>query len=118
VVLLGADTIAPAGLVHKLGTLGLALAARHAGVPVYALAGPEKLLPGLVVGALDQRRPAGELLRRSPRALRVANYYFDLTPLALMTGIITEAGVLDSAAAATAAAEVQLDAPQPDLLQP
>ena len=40
-VLLGADTVCAEGLVHKIGTLGLALAAQNFGVPVYALATDE-----------------------------------------------------------------------------
>ena len=108
VVLVGADTIAPAGLVHKVGTLGLALAARHYGVPAYALAGTEKMLPVLVAGALDQRRPRGEVARGAPRTLTVANYYFDLTPLDLLAGVVTEGGMLAPEQASGAAAAVGL----------
>ncbi len=108
VVLVGADTVAPAGLVHKLGTLGLALAARHHGVPVYALAGATKLLPGLVAGALTQRRPAGEIARGTHRNLRVENYYYDLTPLALLDGIVMGRDLELPARVAASAAAVRL----------
>jgi len=110
VVLVGADTVAPAGLVHKLGTLGLAIAARHEGVPVYALAGASKLLPRLVAGALTQRRPASELARGARRNLRVANYYYDLTPLALLDGVVVGADLCSPEQAAAAAAAVHLPA--------
>lgn len=110
VVLVGADTLAPAGLLHKIGTLGLALAARAAGVPLYALAGTEKLLPALVAGALDQPRPAGQVLRGAPAGLAVVNRYFDLTPLALLTGVVTAEGVRAPEAVGAAAAAVRLHA--------
>jgi translation initiation factor 2B subunit (eIF-2B alpha/beta/delta family) len=112
-VLVGADTLAPVGLVHKIGTLGVALAARYYRVPVYALGGGEKLLPRLVAGALSQRRPRRELLRRAPPALGVANYYYDLTPLELLAGVVAEGGVLAPETVAAAAAAV---APQPELV--
>src|SRR5262249_40735107 len=106
VVFVGADTIAPCGLIHKIGTLGRALAARERGVPVYALAGPEKLLPGPVAGALTQRRPGREVLRGAPGGLAVANYYFDLTPLELLAGAVVGAEVLTPAAVARATAAI------------
>jgi translation initiation factor 2B subunit (eIF-2B alpha/beta/delta family) len=107
-VLVGADTLAPAGLVHKIGTLGLALTARDRGVPVYTVAGSEKLLPALVGGALTQHRPASEVLRRAPRGVLVANYYYDLTPLSLLAGAVTEHGRLTHDAITAAATAVPL----------
>jgi translation initiation factor 2B subunit (eIF-2B alpha/beta/delta family) len=107
-VLVGADTVAPAGLVHKLGTLGLALAARQHGVPVYALAGATKLLPGLVDGALTQRRPASEIARGTHRNLRIENYYYDLTPLALLDGLVVGGDLCRPAQVAASAAAVGL----------
>ena len=87
-VLLGGDTLSPAGLVHKVGTLGLALAARRHGAAVYALVGREKWLPAPVRGALDDGGPPGELLPGAPPGLAIANPYFDLTPLDLIDGIV------------------------------
>jgi translation initiation factor 2B subunit (eIF-2B alpha/beta/delta family) len=42
IVLVGGDTLSQCGLIHKVGTLGLALAAHHCDVPVYVLAGSLK----------------------------------------------------------------------------
>jgi translation initiation factor eIF-2B subunit delta len=109
-VIVGADTVAPAGLVHKIGTEGLALAAHQRGVPVYALADPAKLLPALVAGALTQRRPASELLRGARGKVVVENYYYDLTPLDLLAGAVVGETLLTPAAAAAATAAVRLHA--------
>ena len=87
-VLLGGDTLAPAGLVHKVGTFGLALAARHCGAEVHALVGREKWLPAPLLGALDDGGPPEELLAGRLAGLAVANPYFDLTPLRLLDGIV------------------------------
>jgi translation initiation factor 2B subunit (eIF-2B alpha/beta/delta family) len=112
-VLIGGDTLAPEGLVHKAGTFGLALAARRAGVPVYALVGPEKLLPAVPPGALadgggpEELLPAA-LLADAPPGLRVVAPYFDLSPLELLTGVVTPDGVVEPAEAARQAAAVRL----------
>jgi translation initiation factor 2B subunit (eIF-2B alpha/beta/delta family) len=94
-VLLGGDTLAPAGLVHKVGTLGLALAARRPGIRVYALCGEEKWLPALLRGALDDGGPPQELVPDPAAGLSVENPYFDLTPLELLDGIVGSDGVVD-----------------------
>ena len=59
VVIVGADAITPDGVVNKIGTYGLALAARERKVPFYVLAGTEKLLPAPFAQALriEERDP-------------------------------------------------------------
>jgi translation initiation factor 2B subunit (eIF-2B alpha/beta/delta family) len=124
-VLLGCDTLTPAGLVHKVGTLGLALAARRFGVPVYALTGPEKLLPRPVRGALADGGPPDEPFATSPAGsstgarpdLTVANPYFDLTPLDLLTGVVLPDVVLDPAEAGRRAAGRKVHPALADLLE-
>jgi translation initiation factor 2B subunit (eIF-2B alpha/beta/delta family) len=92
--LLGADTLAPVGLVHKVGTLCLALGAHAAGVPVVVVAGSEKALPGLVRGWELDGGPASEVLgETAPSKLLAWNGYFDLTPLDLLQGIVDEHGI-------------------------
>ncbi|MCC7104332.1 MAG: hypothetical protein IT307_04250 [Chloroflexi bacterium] len=93
-VLVGADTLAPAGLVHKVGTLGLALGAHAAGVPVFVLAGSEKALPGLVRGWELDAGPPSEILGEAARSkLQAWNGYFDLTPTDLLRGVVDEHGI-------------------------
>jgi len=60
VVLVGADAITEQGAVNKTGTHLLALAARAAGVPMYAVADSGKLSPGpLAALAHPGGRPHG-----------------------------------------------------------
>lgn len=97
-VLVGADMLSTHGLVNKVGTYGLALAARALGVAFYTLCGSEKfLLPGFQ--PLEQpERAREEVWADPPRNVQVHNRYFDLTPLELVSGIVTEQGVLPVAA--------------------
>jgi len=101
-VLVGADRIARNGdLANKIGTYGLALAARRHGVPFYVTAPISTFDPALAEGReipVEQRPPAEVL---SPRGLQVApagveawNPAFDVTPAGLVTAFITEKGVL------------------------
>lgn len=90
----GADAVTADGVINKAGTLGLATAAQSWGIPFYVLAGSEKFLPAASPDALQQERPAAEILARASTGLRVVNRYFDLTPLDCVTGIITERGIL------------------------
>jgi methylthioribose-1-phosphate isomerase len=93
-VVVGADRIAANGdVANKVGTYPLAvLAARH-GVPFYVAAPVSTIDPDTPSGA---RIPIEE---RDPRELGSGqdafNPAFDVTPAELVTGIITEAGVLE-----------------------
>jgi translation initiation factor 2B subunit (eIF-2B alpha/beta/delta family) len=112
-VLVGGDSLAPVGLVHKVGTFGLALAAQWAGVPVYALVGPEKLLPAVPPAALADGGAPAELLPPGfasdvPPSLGVRVPYFDLTPLDLLTGVALPDGIVGPAEAARRALAVRL----------
>jgi translation initiation factor 2B subunit (eIF-2B alpha/beta/delta family) len=102
-VLVGADAVlADGSLVNKVGTRGLAIAAAREGVPVYAVAAADKVRP--------DERFAGETgadadLYDGSAPVTVANPIFDRTPADLVTGVITERGVLDAAAVEDVAAE-------------
>ena len=104
----GADAITAEGVINKAGTLGLATAARSWGIPFYVLAGSEKFLPAASPGALQQERPATEILARAAAGLRVVNRYFDLTPLDCVTGIITERGILTAREATSELAGMEI----------
>jgi len=116
-VLLGCDTLAPAGLVHKIGTYGMALAAHCADTPVYTLAGSEKLLPSIVRGALDDGGPPDELISAPPPGLIVMNRYFDRIPLDLLAGVILPDGLHPPEAAARRASAVTVHPSLADLLE-
>ena len=115
-VLLGGDTLSPSGLIHKIGTLGLALAARHHGVPVYALCGREKRLPAPLRGALADGGPPEELLADAPPGLAVTNPYFDLTSLDLIKGVVGPTAILPGADAGRRARRVAVHPSLGDLL--
>jgi len=100
-VLVGADRIVANGdVANKIGTYGLAVAARYHGIPFYVAAPSSTLDFGLRSGAeipIEQR--GGEEVRSgfgrqtAPEAVPVYNAAFDVTPAELIHGIITEAGI-------------------------
>jgi len=101
-VIVGADRIARNGdTANKIGTYGLALAARAHGVPFYVAAPRSTYDPAAATGAgipIEERRPeevqsfAGSQVA-APRA-SVWNPAFDVTPADLITGFLTDAGLL------------------------
>jgi translation initiation factor 2B subunit (eIF-2B alpha/beta/delta family) len=94
-VLIGADGIACDGVVNKVGTTGVALAAQAAGVPCYVVAGRQKWLPAaLSASAVGEPKPAEEVWPDPPAGVRLWNTYFECTPLDLFSGFIAEQGVL------------------------
>jgi eIF-2B alpha/beta/delta-like uncharacterized protein len=93
-VVVGADAVSPDGLVNKVGTYLLALAASAHGVPFYSLCGTEKFLPAnYPFFAIEDRNPE-EVWPDHPRGVSVVNRYFDVTPLEYVSGLVTERGVL------------------------
>ncbi|PWT77262.1 MAG: hypothetical protein C5B60_03035 [Chloroflexi bacterium] len=93
-VVVGADSVrSDGGVVNKVGTLPLALVAREAGVPVYVLCETLKVASPrstLTFEEMDSR----ELLPTPLPGVTARNIYFELTPHALITEIITEQGIL------------------------
>ena len=98
VVLIGADRIAANGdTANKVGSLSLALAARHARVPLLVVA-PETTVD-LRTRSGDaiqiEERGAGEVttfrgVRIAPAGTRAFNPAFDVTPASLITAIVTD----------------------------
>ncbi|MCM8750023.1 S-methyl-5-thioribose-1-phosphate isomerase [Thermomicrobiaceae bacterium CFH 74404] len=103
-VIVGADRIAANGdVANKIGTLGLAVAARHFGVPFYVAAPLSTFDPGTPDGAsirIEERNAEEVLLvgqeRVAPEGTVVLNPAFDVTPAELVTAIITDVGVVAS----------------------
>ncbi|MGB9956689.1 NUDIX domain-containing protein [Haloferax prahovense] len=100
-VLLGADSVlASGGVVNKVGSLPVALAAARADVPVFAVCARDKIrgddrFVGEDAGALYD----GEA------AVGTENPLFEVVPADLVTGVVTEGGVLDADAVSTIAEE-------------
>jgi methylthioribose-1-phosphate isomerase len=101
-VVVGADRIAANGdVANKVGTYGLAVLARHHGVPFYVAAPMSTVDPSCPTGAdiPIERRSAEEVSSIdghpiAPAGMPVENRAFDVTPAALVTAIVTEDGVL------------------------
>ncbi len=97
-VMVGADRIcADGGVVNGIGTYQLALAARGVGVPFYVLCETLKFDPGLRGEEVDlEEKEPSEVVEpgRLPPGVRVRNTYFDVTPPELVSGIVTENGLL------------------------
>jgi len=111
-VVVGADRIAANGdTANKIGTYQLAVAAKHHGVAFYVAAPFTSFDLTLSSGSqiVIEERPAQELthvqsVQVAPEGIAVWNPGFDVTPAALITGIITERGVIyPSPVAGTAA---------------
>jgi translation initiation factor 2B subunit (eIF-2B alpha/beta/delta family) len=95
IVLVGADSILKRGVVNKLGTSSLALAARHVGRPCYVISARHKWLPAAATTfEVDHRQPGPEVWPDPPQGITIWNTYFECAPLALFSGIIGEDGLL------------------------
>jgi translation initiation factor 2B subunit (eIF-2B alpha/beta/delta family) len=98
-VLLGADTISAAGVVNGVGSYQVAvLAARH-GVPVYVLADTLKFDATKDHRDFDtEDRDSMELADPADlgRTVSIRNPHFDITPLGMVTGVVTERGIMIS----------------------
>jgi S-methyl-5-thioribose-1-phosphate isomerase len=112
-MIVGADRIAGNGdVANKIGTLEKALAARYFGLPFYVAAPTSTIDADCPSGAdipIEERDEAEVLYQSGPdegglwRTIRVAspdspaeNPAFDVTPAALITGIITEKGIVEA----------------------
>jgi methylthioribose-1-phosphate isomerase len=101
-VLVGADRIAANGdVANKIGTYSLAVLARAHQVPFYVAAPRSTIDPALADGSTIpvEERDAREIthfrgVAVAPEGVHVWNPAFDVTPHALLAGIITEVGIL------------------------
>ena len=100
-VLVGADRIAANGdVANKIGTYSVAVLAHHHGIPFYVLAPRSTLDPATADGAAmeiemrheDEVRCFGGVAT-APGTVAAHNPAFDVTPAALVTAIVTDAGV-------------------------
>lgn len=102
VVVVGADRIAANGdAANKIGTYGVALLARAHGIPFYVAAPSSTFDLNLPDGSgiPIEERAAEEITsgfgrQTVPSNVRVYNPAFDVTPAELITGLITEKGVI------------------------
>jgi methylthioribose-1-phosphate isomerase len=100
-VIVGADRIAANGdTANKIGTHGVAILAKHFGVPFFVAAPTSTIDFSISSGAqipIEQRNPSeishGHGKQTGPDGVEYFNPAFDVTPAELITAIITENGV-------------------------
>jgi methylthioribose-1-phosphate isomerase len=101
-VVVGADRIAANGdTANKIGTYGVAILARAHGIPFYVAAPSSTFDLSLACGdqiPIEERDPRevthGFGKQTAPEGIAVYNPAFDVTPARLISGIITERGIV------------------------
>ena len=99
-VVIGADRVARGGVANKIGSLMVALAAKRFGIPFY-VAAPKSTFDeenSIYDVEIEERDPDEVLYygkcRIAPEGTEVENPAFDIVPSDLISGIITEEGIL------------------------
>jgi methylthioribose-1-phosphate isomerase len=98
-VLVGTDRVTANGdVVNKIGTLNLAVLCRHYGVPFYVACPSSTFDPYTPCGdeVIIEQRHAAEVLGPTTAQVPVYNPAFDVTPAGLVTGLITDRGLIES----------------------
>ena len=99
-VVVGADRVAKDGVANKIGSLMVALAAKRFNIPFY-VAAPKSTFDNenSIYDVEIEERDADEVIyfgncRVAPEGTEVENPAFDIIPSDLITGIITEDGIV------------------------
>ena len=102
-VFVGCDRVAANGdAANKIGTSGVAIIAKHYGVPFYVCAPSSTIDMNIATGddiVIEQRKPeeVTEMWyekRMAPEDIKVYNPAFDVTDNSLITAIVTEKGIV------------------------
>jgi methylthioribose-1-phosphate isomerase len=102
-VIVGTDRVAANGdVANKIGTMGVAILARHFGIPFYVASPFSTIDLATPTGAeivIEERAPeevtSFGLRRTAPEGITVRNPAFDVTPHELVTAIITDRGIIE-----------------------
>ncbi len=100
-VVIGADRIAKGGVVNKIGSFMVAMAAKQHDVPFYVAAPLSTFdMDASIFDTIIEERDGDEVryyggARICPKGTEVINPAFDITPKEFITGIITENGIID-----------------------
>ena len=100
-VVIGADRIAKGGVVNKIGSFMVAMAAKQHDVPFYVAAPLSTFdFDASIFDTVIEERDGDEVryyggARICPEGTEVINPAFDITPSEFITGIITENGIID-----------------------
>ena len=102
IIFVGCDRVAANGdFANKIGTSGVAILAKHYGIPFYVCAPTSTIDLAVKRGddiVIEERKPeeVTEMWyakRMAPEGVKVFNPAFDVTDHDLVTGIITEKGI-------------------------
>ncbi len=96
-IIVGTDRVARNGdTANKIGTLGLAVLAHHFGIPFYVACPSTTYDPDTKDGStiVIETRGAEEVLGTHAAKVNVYNPAFDVTPVNLITGFITDQGLI------------------------
>ncbi|MCG8480724.1 MAG: S-methyl-5-thioribose-1-phosphate isomerase [Spirochaetales bacterium] len=101
-VIVGTDRVAANGdVANKIGTMGVAILARHFGIPFYVASPASTIDLGTATGddIVIEERAEDEVThfgrrRTAPEGIKVRNPAFDVTPHELVTAFITDAGII------------------------
>lgn len=105
IIFVGCDRVARNGdTANKIGTSGVAILARHYGIPFYVCAPSSTIDASTADGAQIpiEHRAADEVTemwyreRMAPQGIEVYNPAFDVTDHSLISGIITEKGIISA----------------------
>ena len=107
-VWIGADAVTDRGVINKVGSYALALAAREHSVPVYALAGRRKFIPASTPALQILEMPGSEVWDEPAHDVKPRNVYYELVPLELLRGVVVEDAVLGLSEVAQTARERSL----------
>jgi len=92
---MGCDVVGSPGVVNKVGSWSLAVCCRELGVPIYAVCGTEKFVNDDRLFEFEKHeRPGNEVWDAPPKGVRVLNHQFELVPFNLLSGLVTEKGIL------------------------
>ncbi len=95
-VLVGCDALSTTFFINKLGTLPLLLSANRFDVPAYLLSSTHKLMAESELPEESPQRPPDEITDPMD-GVTVENVYYERVPLDLLSGVVTEEGVLSGA---------------------
>lgn len=97
IVLIGSDEVLMEGsAINKIGSIGYALAAKKVNIPVYVVTSVLKVDPEATFKGLQiEERSASEIWPDAPPKLKLFNPAFDFIDKGLISGFITEEGILE-----------------------
>lgn len=93
-VFIGADLLSQKGFVNKVGSLGIAYAAKWANVPFYCLSILLKYDPRLFSPEMIEIRGSEEIWQNPPKGLKIYTPAFDFIPYDTGVKIVSEGGVM------------------------